>query len=216
MKTKIFISIALIICALVLSQSSQAQIVMHESGSISLLENTTDWNKGLQIYHNGVYYFNTEQNHDFHWVTVATPGSLTGKCWVVTSPTSKYIHNFYVEGDGDVYRKGCYTNAVANPQIPSAKKIAGAGNILNGITGVFYIPEDEPIEEEKVKQRIGLYADDVKKVLPEAVAIDDAGVTYVNYEALTVVLIEAYKEQKAEIELLRKTLEEHGLLEPEK
>lgn len=56
----------------------------------------------------------------------------------------------------------------------------------------------------------------MKKVLPEAVAIDDAGVTYVNYEALTVVLIEAYKEQKAEIELLRKTLEEHGLLEPEK
>lgn len=36
---------------------------------------------------------------------------------------------------------------------------------------------------------------------------------YVDYEALTVVLIEAYKEQKAEIEMLRKTLEEHGLLE---
>ena len=59
-------------------------------------------------------------------------------------------------------------------------------------------------------------AQEVEKVLPEAVSRDERDLMYVDYEALTVVLIEAYKEQKAEIELLRKTLEEHGLLKPEK
>lgn len=45
---------------------------------------------------------------------------------------------------------------------------------------------------------------------------DENGLMYVDYETLTVFLIEAVKEQRLEIELLRKTLEENGLLEPQK
>ena len=87
--------------------------------------------------------------------------------------------------------------------------------MLDAITGTYYIPIDEDNDGSKDKNiRVGVMAQEVEKVLPEAVSRDEKDLMYVDYEALTVVLIEAYKEQKAEIELLRKTLEEHGLLEP--
>lgn len=214
MKTKTFITIALMLYALAINQNSQAQIVMHETGSISLLENTTDWNKGLQIYHNGVYYFNTEQNHDGHWVTIATPGHIRGKCWIVTHPDNKYDQRFFVTGEGNVYKYSDYRLSDVSIQTKS-ETINNAGKIIDGIKGIYYSVNNEYATEKKIRN-IGVSADEVKKVLPEAVSVDDNGLKYVDYEALTVVLIEAYKEQKAEIELLRKTLEEHGLLEPEK
>ena len=40
------------------------------------------------------------------------------------------------------------------------------------------------------------------------------GLLYVDYEALTVIIIEAVKDQRQEIIELRKTLEENGLMEP--
>lgn len=96
------------------------------------------------------------------------------------------------------------------------EEITNSGAILDNITGVYYIPVDESeSNERKGNRRVGVFAEEIEKVLPEAVSRDDRDLMYVDYEALTVVLIEAYKEQKAEIELLRKTLEEHGLLKPE-
>ena len=96
------------------------------------------------------------------------------------------------------------------------EEITNSGAILDNITGVYYIPVDESeSNERKGNRRVGVFAEEIEKVLPEAVSRDDRDLMYVDYEALTAVLIEAYKEQKAEIELLRKTLEEHGLLKPE-
>lgn len=89
------------------------------------------------------------------------------------------------------------------------------GAILDGITGTYYIPVDETDGGTKENvRRVGVKAQEVEKYLPEAVSRDENNLMYVDYEALTVVLIEAYKEQKAEIELLCKVLEEHELLKP--
>ena len=93
--------------------------------------------------------------------------------------------------------------------------VVDAGAILDNITGVWYIPIDERSGGNKVKEnrRLGIMAQEVKRVLPEAVTADENGLLYLDYEALTVFLIEAVKDQRREIELLRKTLEENGLLE---
>ncbi|MCR4848707.1 MAG: hypothetical protein K5920_07675 [Bacteroidales bacterium] len=53
-----------------------------------------------------------------------------------------------------------------------------------------------------------------KKILPEAIAADENGMLYVDYDTFTVLLIQAFKEQKEEIQILRKTLEDNGLLKP--
>ena len=55
--------------------------------------------------------------------------------------------------------------------------------------------------------------EEVEKVLPEAVTADENGMLLVNYETLTVFLIEAVKEQRKEIQRIQQILEKHGLNE---
>ena len=58
MKTKI-ITFVMIIALCPFAKNIQAQIVMHESGQISLQESTDDWEKGIQVFQRGVVFFNT-------------------------------------------------------------------------------------------------------------------------------------------------------------
>ncbi|MBN2355374.1 hypothetical protein JXO59_04635 [candidate division KSB1 bacterium] len=50
---------------------------------------------------------------------------------------------------------------------------------------------------------MGLIAQEVQKVLPQVVLADEDGYLAVNYATLVPVLIEAMKEMKQEIELLK-------------
>lgn len=61
-------------------------------------------------------------------------------------------------------------------------------------------------KDEKKKQKIGVLAQDIEKVFPELVS-ESNGVKSVNYQRLVPVLINALKEQQAEIDRL-KTQEE--------
>ena len=154
-------------------------------------------------------------------VTVASPKHAKGKCWIVTYPDGetdpaeqKKDHRFFVTGEGYVHQRGSLRLADVSFQTGN-EAIRNPGYILDAITGIYYTPVDETEDgSRKENVRVGVIAQEVEKVLPEAVSRDDQDLMYVDYEALTVVLIEAYKEQKSEIELLRKTLEEHGLLKP--
>ena len=86
--------------------------------------------------------------------------------------------------------------------------------VLDSIMGIWYIPIDDESKSKGAsvsERRVGVCAQQVKQVLPEAVISDDDDLLYVDYEALTVFLIEAVKEQRQEIIELRKTLEENGL-----
>ena len=222
MKTKIII-IAFLICLFTIHQESQAQIKVHENGQITFQHINGNWNHGVQIFPAGCTHFNSTKTSEWHWVTVASPKNAKGKCWIVTYPDGetdpaeqKKDHRFFVTGDGYVHKRGSRRMADASLQT-GHETIRNPGMVLDAITGTYYIPTDEDNEGSKDKNiRVGVMAQEVEKVLPEAVSRDERDLMYVDYEALTVVLIEAYKEQKAEIELLRKTLEEHGLLKPEK
>ena len=222
MKTKITI-IAFLMCLFTIHQESQSQIIVHDDGQITFQHHDGNWNHGVQIFPSGCTHFNSTRTDEWHWVTVASPKNAKGKCWIVTYPDGetdpaeqKKDHRFFVTGDGYVHKRGSMRMADANLQTEH-EAIRNPGMMLDAITGTYYIPTDEDNGSSKDKNiRVGVIAQEVEKVLPEAVTTDDQDRMYVDYEALTVVLIEAYKEQKAEIELLRKTLEEHGLLKPEK
>lgn len=194
------------------SLSVQAQMKVQSDGRISLGTLSGAWTVGTQVYPSGCVHFNTQSADDWHWVTVASPNSVKGKCWIVTYPGDKYDHRFYVTADGRSYRRGSWKAADASLQ-SSSEAIRNAGAVLDSITGVWYLPvEDETKHSEG--RKAGVTAQEVEKVLPEAVTADENGLMYVDYETLTVFLIEAVKEQRQEIELLRKILEENGLLEP--
>lgn len=220
METRIF-KLVIVIFVMTLCINIQAQIKVHESGQISLQDYTENWNNGVQIFPSGTVHFNTTSTNAWSWVTVASPKHAKGKCWIVTYPDGetdpaeqKKDHRFFVTGEGYVHQRGSLRLADVSFQTGN-EAIRNPGYILDAITGIYYTPVDETEDgSRKENVRVGVIAQEVEKVLPEAVSRDDQDLMYVDYEALTVVLIEAYKEQKSEIELLRKTLEEHGLLKP--
>lgn len=91
-------------------------------------------------------------------------------------------------------------------------EIDSASHLLGQITGIWYIPTNSDLEPGKGSaRRVGVTAQEVEKVLPELVSADENGLRYVDYEALTVLLIEALKEQKARIDKLEIIIKNNGL-----
>lgn len=186
------------------SLSGQAQMKVQSDGHISLGTLSGAWTVGTQVYPSGCVHFNMQNTDDWHWVTVASPNVVLGKSWIVTYPGDKYDHRFFVTGDGYLYKRGSWRASDISLQ-SSSEAIREAGSTLDRITGIWYTPIDEEANRGE-SRRAGVMAQQVAEVLPEAVTADENGLMYVDYETLTVFLIEAVKEQRLEIELLRKTL----------
>lgn len=210
MKKALFIFVIALV-----AMTTQAQIKMHNNGQVSLGTLSGAWNIGIQVYPLDCVHFNTQNTDDWHWVTVASPNAENGKCWIVTYPNDKYDHRFFVTGNGYIFKRGSWRATEGN----ILERIPEAGAVLDQITGYWYVPENNG-NKGSIKtvegRRPGVSAQEVKSVLPEAVTSDENGLLYVDYEALTVLLIETVKEQRQEIDLLRKVLEENGLMEQEK
>ncbi len=171
----------------------------------------------FRIHSDGYTSFRTNSFVSWSWATLSHANDSVQKHWIVSFPRRTPNHTFFVTGEGNVYKNGTLT--LADPGLISNEgRINDAGLLLDNITGFYYTRNDEGNNgnREERKRRIGVSAQDIKEVVPEAVEADENGLLYVNYEALTVVLIEALKEQHQEIELLRKALEENGLMEPQK
>ena len=210
-------SLILILTAslLVMSLIANAQIKVHPDSHVSICTLSDSWDVGVQIYPPGWAVFNTQSTSPWHIVTMATPGSLKGKCWIVTAPNNKNTHNFYVTGDGLVYKCGTYTVSDRTQQSGS-EQIENAGTTIDNITGIWYTPtalENDKNTNDNPIRYAGVCAQEVEKVLPEAVTADENGMLLVNYETLTVFLIEAVKEQRKEIQRIQQILEKHGLNE---
>ena len=199
-----------------LALAAQAQFKVHDDGHVSLGSLTK--NNGVQVQPNGYTYFRTQSNAEWGWATLSYANNNKQKHWIVSnSSLAPNDHPFFVTGNGWVYKSGSWQAADAS-MMNEEGIVVDAGAVLDSITGVWYIPIEGESGGTKAEEnrRVGIVAQEVKRVLPEAVTADENGLLYLDYEALTVFLVEAVKDQRREIELLRKTLEENGLLEPEK
>ena len=116
------------------------------------------------------------------------------------------------DGTTLVYKNGSGDIGIISSDIRLKKNITpivNALDIIKNISGIKY----NAINEENNKQKsLGVIAQQVMKVLPEAVFSfkDDKGKEYfgVHYEKLTAVLIEAIKEQQGQIESQQKVIGE--------
>lgn len=206
MKKTLF-TLAIVLLAL----AAQAQIKVHDNGHVSVGSLTQAY--GVQVQPSGYTYFHTQDSTSWGWATLSYANDSVQKHWIVSFPKREPNHTFFVTGEGNVYKNRALT--LADPRVfSSEERINNAGLMLDNITGFYYTRNDEgsKAKREEGKKRIGVSAEEVREVLPEAVETDENGFQYVNYEALTVVLLEAVKEQRQEIELLRKTLQENGLM----
>jgi hypothetical protein len=78
---------------------------------------------------------------------------------------------------------------------------------VSRLRGVSFKWRDRPSKPDKGKQ-FGLIAQEVKEVLPEAVCQDELGFFSIAYNSITSVLIEAIKEQQAQVSALAETIKE--------
>lgn len=210
------LTIILIFCSITLN----AQIKIHSDNHISLMSETKSG--GVQIQPTGYTYFATSTATPWGWVTQAYTNNIYSKCWIVSSPTNR--HTFFVTGSGWVYKVGTLTLADANMQI-NVDEIDSASIILDQLTGIYYeLSENNGdnfnetkgnsdiaigvTQSAKSKRSVGLSAQEVVKILPEAVAEDADGVKYINYEVLTTFLIEGFKEQGKKIDELYTIIKE--------
>ena len=92
------------------------------------------------------------------------------------------------------------------------ERISNPLDILSQIEGVRYqFDADSELAKERglslpKGRQVGVLAQEVEKVLPDAVQKDSQGVLSVNYNGLTSVLVEAIKQQQKELEALRSEL----------
>lgn len=137
--------------------------------------------------------------------TITTPSSgqvlyYNGSGWInynfsgsplVESPTGTYTLT------GDLIVTGDVTSLSDEREKENIESVTSALDIVQSIDGVYFNMKDNP-----EKRHVGVIAQTVQKVLPEAV-IDENDRLSVAYGNIVGVLIEAIKELKAEIETLK-------------
>ena len=207
MNKKLMLTIALLAATVF----ANAQIKVHGTGQISLGSLSTSY--GVQVLPQGCTSFQSYDNTTGSWITLAHASNTSTRFWVVNNPDYAPAHRFYVSGNGIVYRRGEATIA-DQPLMMIGDPVVNAGDVLSQMNGFYFnfIDELENSKDDDIKRDVGFSAQEIEKVLPEAVEKDEEGVLYLNYDVLTVFLVEAVKEQQHEILELRKIIEDNGLL----
>jgi hypothetical protein len=82
--------------------------------------------------------------------------------------------------------------------------ITGALGKVSTLSGITFNWNEKAQGKDQTRREAGIIAQQIQEVLPEAVAERDDGTLAVRYEQLVPLLIEAIKELKAEVDLLKK------------
>jgi hypothetical protein len=155
---------------------------------------------------NGItYIYNSTKNA---WLKASTTGAnLTASSLSITSgtqSTSSSSGALIVTGgagiSGNLFVGGALTEISSATLKENITPIDGALDLILQLNGVIYDRKDGSRKNEA-----GLIAEEVNKILPNLISIDDHGAPMgVQYTKLTAYLIEAVKSLKAEIDQLKK------------
>ena len=233
---KSLITIAIVL--LIVVAQAQTAFKVHSDGQISLQSATTSY--GIQIPSSGVVSFEPNITAAYSIMNITKARAPLTRAWTLDNLNAVTVvdYQFFVLGNGSVYSFGGYYN-YTSPFIysKSSQPIEHATELISNMKGYYMdshefegvTPEDfednpnvqpeaiegllKDLEKNKV---IGMYAEELEEVLPEAVRHTPEGNMAINYNAIVPVLIEAFKEQQARIEQLESILSENGLLNSNK
>lgn len=219
------------------STESSAQFKVHNNGRISFLSTTNIG--GVQIDTLARCCFEPFSTTSGSHLTKTVVQTQLVKSWVVRfsgSPMLYPIDRFYVTGAGDTYAQDYYNIDISRNggESKAFYPIENPSELLSNLNGYYYDYDvfdgfepdfiDNPniapeavegmMKDLAVNKALGLSADDLEDVLPEAIRHDPEGMTYINYSAIIPVLIEAFKEQQARIDQLEAILKKNGLVKP--
>lgn len=236
MKNTFIISAFLLMAATTFSISeAKALFKVHADGQISFQSLSTS--DGVQILPDGKTIFNPNETTSSTILNQTNVHTQLVRAWNVkyvgTNPGLTPVNRFYVTGIGNVYSNGQY---IIQPEGHQKRShlIENASTILSNLNGYYYDNHDfegfEPdfidnpniapeavegmLKDLAIDKSLGLSAEDLEVVLPEAIRHDPEGMVYINYSAVIPVLVEAFKEQQARIEQLEAILKDNGLMKP--
>ena len=222
-----------------LALTTQAQFKVHDDGHVSIGSLTKNY--GIQVQPNCYTSFRVLNSVANGWQTNSISGLCSMKHWIVSDQdhnSSTYGQQvFYVNGSGTIWAMNHYTIGPNHTIIRSEKEPINKEVALSSILqlqGYYYeghapsTPEEimgsDFVQEEAKdamimdleKRDIGLDVSAIEEAIPDAVRTDPEARLCINYNAVITMLVEAVKQQQEEIEFLRKTLLENGLLNDEK
>ena len=217
--------------------AAEAQTVVpfkvHSTGQVSLQSGTTSG--GVQFYNTGFTSFEPNLSRAYDRMVQGKVNNTSSKWWIVCNDFNVVPGGdmFYVTGNGSCYSYHQYTIGIL-PTSRALAPIENASGMLSGMKGYYYdsdefsvspdelygnenvIPEaiDGLLKDAEKTRSVGMQAEEIEEVLPEAVRHTCDGQLSINYNALIPVLIEAFKEQQARIAELESVLRENGLMQP--
>lgn len=122
--------------------------------------------------------------------------------WNAASPIGNFYGQFNVLGK--LYQNGVPVELTSD--IKNKTNIKPFENSLNKVLNLRGVEYDRTDITEI--HEVGLIAQEVEEVIPQLVSEDSEGTKLVQYKNLTAVLVEAIKEQQAQIEDLKGTVQE--------
>jgi len=236
MKTKTITRLFIALCFFLWS-NAEAQIKVNNDNSVNI--GSLNGYFGVTIDSDGTAHFRTQDNSNYGWANYSLANNYNQKHWIVenlynSDPSCLRKHMFYVMGNGCVVSTNQYTLSYSNNCLFTNNRGNIDGNealstIIN-LDGYYYENEQtmsaEEIEncvfvdDEAVggmiadleKSTVGLSAENMLKVFPDAIRTDPQARLCIDYNAVVTMLVEAVKQQQIEIESLRTTLQKNGLL----
>lgn len=111
--------------------------------------------------------------------------------------------NFIVFGNGDIWSatKITFSDSTLKYDI---NNVENATDLVNKLQGVTYNKKNE--NKDHPVKHMGLIAQEVEKILPDLVYTDEHGVKGIAYEEVIPLLIEAVKDQQAQVEILKSNI----------
>ena len=215
-----------------MAQAQNTAFKVHSDGRISLQSATTSY--GIQIPTNGSVTFQPNITISYEHIASSKAFNLLAKTWSSYNTSAFSTSDvFYVLGNGNVYSYGQYTiNPPGGGGNRGSLPIENATDLVSGMKGYYWDSNEfdgitpEELEESdeilpealegilkdlELNKTIGMDAEELETVLPEAVRHDPQGRMAINYGAVVTVLVEAFKEQQARISELEAILEANGL-----
>ena len=231
--------LALAIMLFAVAAQAQTALKVHSTGQLSLQSATTSY--GIQIPTTGVISLEPNVLVNYGVTGKTKTFNQTTRSWVLFMETNQNItptgNVFYVRGNGDTYAYNFYSMTnLGNGGGGSSKgysPIVGASELAAGMKGYYIdshefdgttqeeLENSEEIAPEALEgilldfekgKTLGLDAEVLEQVLPEAVRHDPDGKIGINYNAVVTVLVEAFKEQQTKIEQMEAVLRENGIL----
>lgn len=117
------------------------------------------------------------------------------------------------EIEEEVLNESIYLDVFAGSDVRFKENIAPLKDAMNGVLSLNtytydYKTEEFPENDFSKSNQIGVMAQDVEKVFPQAVKMDSKGMKHVNYSMLTPILLEAVKDLHEKLEDQQKIIEE--------